>query len=229
MVLFAPSENAVTTFLECGPFTARAGEGRVLYEDVSISLADGQGVCLEGASGSGKSTLLRQLTALAWAPEVARRLEGSSYSGTELPAWRAKVSLVAQDAPMLRGSVRENLAFPFSQRVGRDREFDQHKAKSLLDAVGLRDLPPDRDIKMLSGGERHRLALVRGLLWDPAVLVADEVLSGLDQDAADACMGLLREYAQKPGRLLICVLHDPETCGLADRRLRLLGGRLEQS
>ncbi len=51
-----------------------------------------------------------------------------------------------------------------------------------MDAVGLARLPFDRQIRTLSGGERHRMALVRGLLWDPKVLVADEPLSGLDPE-----------------------------------------------
>jgi len=97
-----------------------------------------------------------------------------------------------------------------------------------LGGIGLGELPFDRDVAQLSGGERHRLALVRGLLWDPPVLVADEVLSGLDPETAEVCLQLLLGYARKPGRLLICVLHDPSLCRHADRRLFLQGGCLEE-
>ena len=218
----------MTAFLECGPFEARTGDGRVLFEEVSLALADGQCVCIEGASGSGKSTLLRQLTALAWTPGVNRTLDGKTYRGAELPAWRANVCLVAQDAPMLRGTVRENLTFPFQQRAGYGKEFAERDARRLLDDVLLGDLPLDREVSLLSGGERHRLALVRGLLWDPPVLVADEVLSGLDPDSAAACLRLLMNFTRLRGGLLICVLHDPSLCRTADRLLRLRDGRLEE-
>ena len=129
---------------------------------------------------------------------------------------------------MLRGTVRENLTFPFQQRAGHSRTFAEQEAQRLLGKVGLGVLSLDRDVALLSGGERHRLALVRGLLWDPRVLVADEVLSGLDPDSMQACFELLLSFSRQKDRLLICVLHDPSLCRSADRRLRLLNDSLEQ-
>jgi putative ABC transport system ATP-binding protein len=217
----------MTAFLECGPFSASDGEGRVLFDSVSLSLADGQFVSVEGPSGGGKSTLLRHVTALAYSPVAARRLDGEKYGGAELPAWRSRVSLVAQDAPMIAGTVRENLEFPFCQRAGRERRFDDLRAAALMTQVGLERLPFDRELRTLSGGERHRLAMIRGLLWNPTVLVADEPLAGLDPDIASVCLDLLLQFGRRPGRLLVCVLHDPEMSAHADRRLRLANGHLK--
>ncbi len=93
-------------------------------------------------------------------------------------------------------------------------------------AVGLGNLPADREVRTLSGGERHRLAMIRGLLWDPPVLVADEPLSGLDPEVAETSYELLLDFARRPGKLLLLVLHDPAMNNRADRRLRLEGGRL---
>jgi len=219
----------MAAFLECGPFSATDGEGRVLFDNASIALADGQGVAVEGPSGSGKSTLLRHITALAWAPAAKRRLGGESFSGSALPAWRSRVSLVAQDAPMVTGSVRDNLGFPFSLRAGRSRRYDDVRAAALMTQVGLERLPFDREVRTLSGGERHRLALVRALLWDPPVLVADEPLAGLDPDIAAVCFDLLLRFGRRPGRLLICVLHDPEMNARVDHRLRLVSGHLREA
>ena len=95
-------------FLECGPFSARDGEGRVLFENLSLALGDGHCVALEGPSGGGKSTLLRLIAALAWSPTASRRLDGESFSGSRLPAWRARVGLSPQDAPMLAAPVGED-------------------------------------------------------------------------------------------------------------------------
>lgn len=217
----------MNAFLECGPFSAADGEGRVLFDGVSLSLADGQFVAIEGKSGGGKSTLLRHVTALAYAPETMRQLDGETFSEAELPKWRARVSLVAQDAPMIAGTVRDNFGFPFRQRAGRVKRLDEVRAAALMTEVGLEQLPFDREVRTLSGGERHRLALIRGLLWNPKVLVADEPLAGLDPEIAAVCFDLLLGFARRPGRLLLCVFHDPAMNARADRRLRLAHGQLK--
>jgi putative ABC transport system ATP-binding protein len=130
---------------------------------------------------------------------------------------------------MITGTVSDNLDFVFAQRAGRGKTSDDGRTAELMTRVGLRDLPFDREIRTLSGGERHRLALVRGLLWDPTVLVADEPLSGLDPEVAEVCFELMLVFARRPGRLLLCSLHDPKMNSRADRRLRLAGGRLDVS
>ncbi len=217
----------VTAFLQCGPFSARDGESRVLFEDVTVSLDDGQCVTLEGPSGSGKSTLLRHVTALECRAEAERRLDGASYRAANLPEWRKQVTFIAQDAPMLPGTVRDNLAFPFLLRASGDRVFSEHEARRLMDAVGLGGLLFEREVRTISGGERHRLALVRGLLWDPPVLIADEPLSGLEPAIAARCFELLLAFSCRHGRLLLCALHDPHLSALADRHLRLAAQGLE--
>jgi putative ABC transport system ATP-binding protein len=209
--------------VEAGPFSARNGEGRVLFEDVSVELREGELAVLDGPSGSGKSTLLRQLVGLETADGVERRLAGESYEPSSLPGWRARVTLVAQDAPMLAGTVGDNLRFAFAQRAAAGRTVDESRLAELMSATGLAAIPESRDAATLSGGERHRLALVRGLLWDPAVLVADEPMSGLDTAAAEACFALLLDFAHRVDHAALCVLHDATQKRAADVRLRLTG------
>ena len=91
----------------------------------------------------------------------------------------------------------------------------------MLHDVGLGTIALERPASTLSGGERHRLAIVRALLWEAPVLLADEPLSGLDGPLASRCFNLLREHARRPGHAVLCVLHDPAMGRGADRRLRL--------
>ena len=216
--------------LEAGPFTACDGEGRQLFRAAEVRLEEGQATVLGGPSGGGKSTLLRHIAGLTWGEHPAtRRLGSEGYSGSTIPRWRARVSLMSQDAPMVPGSVWHNLSLPFSFRCSGDRSVDEQEARALLDGVGLSGLPEDRDVATVSGGERHRLALARGLLWDPPVLLADEPLAGLDSDTANACFDLLLAFAHRDGHALLVVLHDGAFSDRADAASRLSSGRFEGS
>jgi ABC-type lipoprotein export system ATPase subunit len=130
---------------------------------------------------------------------------------------------------MISGTVRENLSFPFTQRAGREHSFEEGRARELMAGVGLERLPLEREVRTLSGGERHRTALVRALLWNPRVLVADEPFSGLDPDIAATCFELILDFARRPRHLVVCVLHDPEMGARADRRFRLTDGQLRET
>ncbi len=208
-------------FFTAGPFTARDGEGRVLFVDQTIELAEGELAVLDGPSGSGKSTLLRQLVGMVPTSGVTRELDGEVFSDMQLPRWRSMATLAAQDAPMLAGTVGENIRFPVDQRWAGTCAPEPRELTRLSEAAGLAGIPEDRDVGTLSGGERHRLALVRSLLWNPRVIVADEPLSGLDEETAARCFELLLEFAHQPGHGVLCVLHDRQIGTRADRIVSL--------
>lgn len=207
--------------MRCGPFSATDGEGRVLYSSIELAVEEGRLTLLEGPSGGGKSTLLRQVAGLAPAEQAARTLGDREWTVRTLPEWRAAVTLVMQDAPVIPGTVFDNLEFPFRLKAAAGRALDRERMADLLDRVDLAGIALDRPITTLSGGERHRLGLVRVALWDPPVVLADEPLSGLDRGRAKACFDLLAELARRPGHAALCVLHDPEMGAGADRRVRL--------
>ncbi len=218
------------SFLVAGSFSARDGEGRVLFSDAGIELEESRATVLEGASGTGKSTLLRLVAGLQQsALDVQRRLSGADFSGSRLPSWRSRVTLMAQDAPMIPGTIGDNLELPFRLRNRGDRVFHIDRAEGLLQKVGLGRLPLTREVITMSGGERHRLALARGLLWDPPVLLADEPLAGLDDETAASCFDLLLDFARRPGHALLVVLHHRELVAKTDGVIGLVGGRLEAS
>ena len=209
--------------LHCTGLTARHN-GRELFTDAEIRLPDGTLTVLQGESGSGKSTLLRQLVGLEPAPLACRWIDGRELSRKELAGWRASVTLAAQDAPILDDTVEENLAFPYRYRAAGPREYSPSRARELLDRCGLDAIAMDQRATVLSGGERHRLALVRGLLWDPTVLVADEPLAGLDSTTTQRCWQQLEQFAHRSGHAVLCTLHDDALAERGDRRIHLAGG-----
>ncbi len=210
----------------CGPIHFRDPMGRHLLKGVTVSLTPPEVCVITGPSGSGKTSLLRAIGGLNNASVAERRLGGKTFSEKRLPEWRTRVTLLLQDAPCIHGTIRENLAFPFSLRNSASIEFPEQDAIRLLHLVGLSHFDLDHAVDGLSGGERHRLALVRGLLWKPAVLLADEPLSGLEPELAQTCFELLVEFAQNGPAAVICVLHEHRFAAQADTVLRLRDGTL---
>ncbi len=195
-------------FFYAGPFSACVPPDRGLYEGIEIEMAESTFNILKGPSGCGKSTLLHQIVGMKAAKGAKRILGGESFDRNMLPEWRSKVTIMMQNAPLLTGTVRENLAFPFRLKNSGGRTFHWNKARWLMHETGLDHVKPEQDAKMLSGGERHRLALVRALLWSPTVILADEPLGGLDEAIAQRCLDLLQEYSSRPGKAVLCVLHN---------------------
>lgn len=103
--------------LECGPLSFPGDTVRGLYGDVSVAFDEGELTVLEGESGGGKSTLLRQIAGLAPSDGPVRRLGCREFAPNDMAAWRAEVTLLMQDAPLLPATVERNLAFPFSLAV----------------------------------------------------------------------------------------------------------------
>lgn len=203
-------------FFYAGPFSAWVPPDRTLYKGIEIEMAESTFNILKGPSGSGKSTLLHQIVGMKAAKGAKRILWDKGFDQGMLPEWRSKVTIMMQNAPLLTGTVRKNLAFPFRLKNSGGRTFHWDKAMGLMHETGLDHVKPEQDARMLSGGERHRLALVRTLLWSPAVILADEPLAGLDEAMAERCLDLLKEYSSRPGKAVLCVLHNfdhPETTG----------------
>ncbi len=213
---------------ECGPIDFCNPDGHQVLRGIHLHFQSPDFVVINGPSGCGKSTLLRAVAGLNPAQVPLRRLNGKTFHEKTLPAWRARVTLLLQDAPCIEGTVLENLTFPFSFKAAANRSFSEVEIMETLEKVKLGHIPLDSDVARLSGGERHRLGIVRGLLWSPQVLMADEPLSGLEPELADKCFQVLRAYARQKDAVIICVLHEERFARKADQWLRLENGTLHR-
>jgi ABC-2 type transport system ATP-binding protein len=194
---------------------------------VSFSVAAGEIVCVMGPNGAGKSTLVRILGGLLLPSSGSARVAGVDV-GAGGAAFRRRVAFVVGDERSFhfRVSGRMNLHYFAALHGLRAREA-RPRVAALLERVGLADAA-DRRYREYSRGMRQRLALARGLLADPEVLLLDEPTLGLDpRGARDLRLFLRDDVIRKPGRTAIVCSNDPsEVRALADRVLFLEAGRL---
>jgi len=196
-------------------------------EDVTFALARGEIACVMGANGAGKSTLARILGGLLL-PTAGRAIVAGHDAGAGAPGLRRSVSFVVGDERSFVYGVsgRENLRY-FAALHGLDAATGRRRADELLARVGL-GAAADRRYREYSRGMRQRLAIARGLLGDPEVLLLDEPTLGLDPVGARDLRAFLRdEVVRAGGRTALVCSNDPgEARALADRVLYLEGGRL---
>ena len=170
------------------------GENRVL-DRLNWRFPGGQISCVQGPSGCGKTTLLRLIAGLE-APD----------SGEIRGADGKKISAVFQENRLLENLTAEKNIL-LTARPG----FTRTDARNLLDELGLSDTAQRRTCE-LSGGMQRRVAVARALAADYELLLLDEPLTGLDDDAR--LRVLRRIQADLNGRTAIWITHDPDAAAL---------------
>ncbi len=203
------------------------GDGHRVLHDVSFAVPAGSRVALVGPSGAGKSTVLALVEGFYPVSGGAIRWRGTDVRELPRAALRAELGYVEQEAPVLAGSIRENLL------LTRPDATDPELWAVLAD-VGLTELvrrsPRGLDVPvgdegvLLSGGERQRLAIARSLLARPALLLLDEPTASLDARNEQ----LLRDTlaAAAADRALLVVAHRLSTVLDSDQIVVLDGGRV---
>ena len=211
----------------CKRYPTRSGELVVLRE-VSLAVDAGRSVAIMGPSGSGKSTLLNILGTLERPTSGRVTIEGRdpfSLDERELARFRnRRIGFVFQDHHLLpQCSLLENVLLPtLADRENPDR---LDRARELLARVGLGERTDHRPAA-LSGGERQRAALVRAIINEPAVVLADEPTGNLDRTTAATVADLLAELYRGAGVALVVVTHNDALAARFDCRYELLDGRL---
>lgn len=203
------------------------GETREVLDGVSLILAPGQRIALQGDSGAGKSSLLALALRLCDPQAGSVRYGACDLRDFAQADWHAQVAWLPQDAPVFAGSVRDNLRMGAPQAD--DARLWHALAQVRMEAV-IRALPDELDAWVgehgatLSTGQSRRIALARALLRDTPILLLDEPTEGLDTDTANA---LLLDLAAASGsRSVLMVSHDELPEGVVHQRYRLVDGRL---
>lgn len=207
---------------------SRSSGDRPVLDGVSFRVEPGTRTALVGPSGAGKSTLLGLLERFADPVGGSIRLDGVDLRDLPRAALRARLGYVEQEAPVLAGTLRENLLLAAPRAT-------EAEVAEVLAAVGLSGLaersPLGLDAQvgeggvLLSGGERQRLAICRSLLARPELLLLDEPTASLDA-RNEAALARALDAVQRRSTALVVVAHRLSTVVDADQIVVLEAGRV---
>lgn len=196
-------------------------------DGVDLEIEKGRFTAIIGTSGSGKSTLLNMLGGLDTPTEGSIRIGNTELAGLnseQAAVFRRKqIGFIFQNynlIPVL--TVWENIVFPISLDGQKpDREFIMGVVKMLGLESKLDSLP-----NQLSGGQQQRVAIARSLIYQPAILLADEPTGNLDRRNSEETIELLKLSNQRYGQTVLLITHDEKTALMAERILTLEDGKI---
>ena len=202
-----------------------------VLDDINLAIGQGETAAITGPSGSGKSTLLNIIGTLDGPTRgrvFLREQDLSKLDEIQLAAVRNRqIGVVFQAHHLLpQCTVMENVLVPtLASSDSKQRATAPERARRLLDRVGL-GARVDHRPGQLSGGERQRVAVVRALINQPELLLADEPTGALDRAAAEELTRLLIELNREENVTLILVTHAPDLAARMKRVFKLQDGRL---
>lgn len=207
------------------------GAERPVLRDCSLKINPGESIAIVGPSGSGKTTLLNLIGALDTPTSgrltIAQRDLATLNRDALADLRNQEIGFIFQLHFLLpQLSVLENVLTPTlaSKQAHPDAE---PRALRLLDRVGLGGRKGARP-GQISGGERQRAAVVRALINEPKLLLADEPTGSLDRDSANALTELLLELNREEGVALVVVTHAEALAQRMSKLYELCEGRLQQ-
>ena len=209
-----------------------------ILQDISLTVEEGQIVCLIGPSGGGKSTLLRLINNLTGIDSgrlhVDGELVGYKVKNGELyvrdekdvSRMRSKIGTVFQHFNLFANmTARENIAYAPRIVHGKSRTDADKIATKLLERVGL-GAHADKKPAQLSGGQQQRVAIARAIAVDPKVYLFDEPTSALDPELVGEVLDVMRVLAREGNTMIIATHEISFAREIADRVIVLDGGHI---
>lgn len=176
-----------------------------ILKDITGSFPQGRITTLVGPSGAGKSTLLKLCNGLispANGEIFVKEKAIGEYDPVEL---RRMVGMALQSAPMIGGTVYDNLNLPLELQ---GQQLAKEEALELLEDVGLKGDVLERKVKDLSGGQRQKVSIARTLVNKPEILLMDEITSSLDRASKLEVEELISKINQKYKTTIIWITHN---------------------
>ena len=205
--------------IESHGLTKRLG-GRTVVSDVTFACAPGTVTGFLGPNGAGKTTTMRMLCGLSDPDAGHAEILGGPYRALPNPGRRVGILL---DASAQHAGRRGQETLTLSALT---MGADPKRVPELLERVGLEKRAARQRVKAYSLGMRQRLGIANALIGDPEVLILDEPANGLDPEGMRWMRGLLRDFADRGGTVLLSshLLHEVEA--VADQLLIIGGGKI---
>ncbi len=202
-----------------------------ILSGVDLEIEKNTRVILTGNSGCGKSTLLNLISGMDEITKGEIVVDGLSVKNLtekEIASYRANsIGLIFQFHYLLKDfTALENVMLP-AFMTGIDRKTATEKARDLLVEIGLQDRLNHMP-SQLSGGERQRVAVVRSLINDPGIILADEPTGNLDENNSKKVEDILFELVKNHGKTLLLVTHDTALAERGDRHIVIHDGKLQE-
>jgi osmoprotectant transport system ATP-binding protein len=203
-------------------------EGRLLLDNISLSLEQGTTTAVLGRSGSGKTTLLRTVNRMIEPSSGDVYVDGKSVRKADLISLRRGMGYVIQETGLFPHFTVERNVGLVLEVEGRPRGERIRRSHELLNTVGLDPASfAHRAPHQLSGGQRQRVGLARALAAEPKILLMDEPFGALDPLTRAEMQDMLRDLMGRLGKTVLLVTHDlDEALYLAHRIVLLEGGKL---
>lgn len=200
-------------------------------KDVSIDIKSGEMVAIIGPSGSGKSTLLNIMGIVSLPDSGEVYVDGKKVSGMK-DAMRCQVrnqyfGYIAQDFALIEeDTAMQNILVPtlYSKQKKSKAEY-QKLIETMAEKLQVSE-KLKRPVRNLSGGERQRIAIIRSMVCDQKIILADEPTGSLDKDNSAIVMNCLRELVSDFDKAVVIVTHDLDVARQCDRVFQLAGGIL---
>ena len=200
---------------------------RVVLNHIDLAIETGEYVSIVGASGAGKSTLMNILGLLDQNFTGTYSFHGKLLSKREHTRFRNRhLGFIFQQYNLIPSlTSKENILLPCTYTSGKIRDAELICDQMLL-KFGL-EKQKNQPVNTLSGGEKQRIALIRSIIMDPEILLADEPTGNLDANSGRRVRDFLKEM-NRNGKTVIVVTHDIKFSQEAGRRLEVKGGELRE-